>query len=246
MFSEAALTPDLKLHYPIPTHGGELLLVRHGQSTANAQNIGQGRADYPLSARGIEQAELTARHLAQLGGVAAVYASPLLRAFETGGAIARALALPCQPVADLVEIDIGELSGLTMAQLAEAYPQEVAAYEAAQARAPHPRHRELLPGWEPIASVVERMWRGVMTVATAHPGERIVVVAHGGVINAYLTHLLEGDATETPWAHSSTNCAISHVRWAPEGPQVLRLTDHVHLAELATTRTIFDPAPARS
>ncbi|HEY9724258.1 MAG TPA: histidine phosphatase family protein, partial [Oscillatoriaceae cyanobacterium] len=215
---------------PMPRNGCELVLVRHGQSTANALGIGQGRADYPLSELGRRQAELTAAHVATLSPVAAVYTSPLSRAAETAAAIARALAHTPRLVDDLVEIDIGALSGHTWDDMRALQPEAFAAYDAAEARGEHPRNNELIPGWEPIHSIVVRVWNAIAAIAGAHAGERVVVVAHGGVLNAFLTQLLDGDACEVPWRHSSTNCAISRLVLAPDGPEALCLTDDRHLA----------------
>jgi broad specificity phosphatase PhoE len=226
--------PDPRLQFPLPLHGGELILVRHGESTANVSGIGQGRADYPLSERGRRQATLTGQYLATLGEVAALYASPLARAWETATLIGAALGLPPHPVPDLVEIDIGALSGRTMAELKALYPAQVAAYEAASAASPHPTNRELLPGWEPIDAIVARVWPAVVGAAAAHAGGRVVVVTHGGVINAFLTHRLDGDAREVPWRHLHTNCAISRLALAATGPHLLCHANDAHLGDYAT------------
>jgi probable phosphoglycerate mutase len=225
---------DPRERFPMPQDGTELVLVRHGQSTANAQGIGQGRSDWPLSDLGRRQAEATGRRLARLGGIAAVYTSPLSRAAETAAAIGAALGLAPIPVPDLVEIDIGALSGKPWDALKTLHPEAMAAYEAAEAARPHPRNRELIPGWEPVAEVIARTWGAIQAIAVAHPGRRVVVVAHGGVLNAFLTHLLEGDAHETPWKHHLGNCAVSHVRLAAGRPEVVCLRDTGHVRGLAT------------
>lgn len=218
-------------HHPdFPRHYGELILVRHGQSTANALGVAQGRADYPLSDKGLRQAELTGAHLARLGGIAAVYTSPLSRAAQTALAIAQPLKLTPIPVDDLVEADVGALSGLTWDQFKQAHPEAVAAYEAAEAAGPDPRHRErFLPGWEPSEQVVERIWNAIAKIASAHPEERVVVVAHGGVLNAFLTHLLEGDARAIAWKYHHKNCAVTRLVLASNGPRAACLVDVSHL-----------------
>lgn len=231
-----ASLPDL------PRHGGELILLRHGESTANALGIGQGRADYPLSDKGREQARLTAQFLKDLAPFAALYASPLSRAWETASLLGDTLDLA--PVAwdQLVEIDIGELSGRSMAQLKALYPEAVQAFEEAEAQRPHPTNRELLPGWEPIHAIIDRVWHGLHAIAHRHPGGRILVVAHGGVINGFLTHLLLGDARQTPWQFAQKNCAISRIHLGQDGPQVRCHSFNDHLSEWATGTTVFDPA----
>lgn len=218
-------------HHPtFPRQYGELILVRHGQSTANALGVAQGRADYPLSEKGLRQAELTGAHLARLGGIAAIYTSPLARAAQTAEAIAKALKLTPTPIDDLVETDVGALSGLTWEQFKAAHHHDVAAYEAAEAVSPDPRNRErYLPGWESSEQVVDRVWTAIAAIAEAHVEERVVIVAHGGVLNAFLTHLLEGDAREMAWKYHSKNCAVTRLVLASNGPRAACLVDVSHL-----------------
>lgn len=230
------MRPDPRHSHPLPTHGGELLLVRHGQSTANARGIGQGRAEYPLSDRGHAQAAATGRHLKHLGGISAVYTSPLSRAAQTAQAIAAKLGLTPLPVPELVELDVGVLSNRTWDELKREHPEVMRAFEEAEAARPHPRNRELIPGWEPVDAVLERTWTAIATLAAAHPGERVVVVAHGAVLNAFLTHVLTGDAREVPWAHHQHNCAITRLLLAPEGPSALCVGDDSHLGPLGSVR----------
>jgi broad specificity phosphatase PhoE len=233
---------DPRLLYPLPLHGGELVLVRHGESTANAAGIGQGRAEYPLSERGQRQARRTAAYLATLGPFQGLYASPQERAAQTAAAIGEALGLMPHLDADLVEIDIGILSGSSWAQMEARHPEVMARYRQAEAERPHPRNRELIPGWEPPATVLDRVWRAVAGAVANHPGGRVIVVAHGGVLNAFLTHLLVGDARETPWKHPSPNCAISHIRLDPAGPVALCLADDAHLSDEPGGFSVFDAA----
>jgi probable phosphoglycerate mutase len=216
--------------YPLPLDGGEVFLVRHGESTANAMGLWQGRAEYPLTDLGLQQARHTGAFLAAQGAFDGLVSSPQGRALQTATAIGEALGLTPGLDADLAEIDVGALSGLSMDQLAAVHPEALAAFHAAEARQPHPRNRELLPGWEAVPLVVERVWRAVFRAV--QPGGRVVVVAHGGVINAFLTHLLTGDAREVSWRHPSNNCAISRIALEPAGPRAVCLTDNSHLLEL--------------
>lgn len=241
MTEPSTLEPDPRHLHPLPLEGGELVLVRHGESTANAAGIGQGRAEFPLSERGMEQARLTARFLQDIGPVDLLVSSPQQRAFQTAEAIGEVLGLAVGTDAGLVEIDIGVLSGNSWDALEASHPAEMAAYRAAEAARPHPRNRELIPGWEPIPAVVARVWQAIARASATRPRGRVVVVAHGGVLNAFLTHLLAGDARETPWRHPSTNCAISRIELLPEGPRAACLTDDGHLAAMATGRPVFDP-----
>lgn len=96
---------------------GELLLVRHGQTTWSQTGQHTGATDLPLTERG----EAQARRLATvLGGVASVFTSPLQRALRT-----TELAFPDQAVTvddDLVEWDYGAYEGLTTPQIQQDRP----------------------------------------------------------------------------------------------------------------------------
>lgn len=89
-----------------------LLLIRHGESSANAEGRLQGRLDSPLSDRGRQQSALLAERLAPLA-VVALYTSTLLRARQTAEILANQLGLAIAGRPALMERDMGELPGLT-------------------------------------------------------------------------------------------------------------------------------------
>ena len=93
-----------------------LILVRHGESEGNTRRIMQGSLDMPLTEAGREQARLVAARLASMP-IAAVYSSPLSRAFETAQVIAAHHAVDVQPIAGLREGGRGEAQGLTWAEV---------------------------------------------------------------------------------------------------------------------------------
>jgi broad specificity phosphatase PhoE len=102
----------------------ELLIVRHGESEANAQGRMQGQHDYPLSEAGHKQAQLLARWLRRCGfRFDAVYTSPLSRALSTARALTAELGLP-EPelAAELSELHAGSLQGLTRDEIEASYP----------------------------------------------------------------------------------------------------------------------------
>ena len=133
-----------------------LLLVRHGETDWNAEGRLQGHTDRPLNDTGRRQARALADRLAG-DGVAAVYASDLSRARETAEIVAERLGLPVGVDPDLRERDWGNWEGLTGAErdLVE---------QVGEAQDAHG----------------ERVLRAIHRIAERHPGERIVVVTHGG------------------------------------------------------------------
>ena len=153
-----------------------ILLARHGDTDWNAERRFQGHADPPLNERGQRQA----RELADLiAGVplAAVYSSDLRRAAETARIVGSTRGLEPEARAELREIDVGEWSGLTFAEIEERYPDGVR------------RHREGGDGWEQgetHAAMQERIVAAVRAIAAEHRGEHILLVIHGGTMRALL------------------------------------------------------------
>jgi probable phosphoglycerate mutase len=158
----------------------ELLLIRHALPVRLV--VERGRADPHLAPQGREQAVALARWLSH-ERIDAFYASPLRRAVETAG-----------PLAASVGVDTAVRDGLAeWDRDADAYipVEELKADD-------HPLWRALAGGrWhelgiDPVA-FLERVVTTIDGVAAAHPGERVAVVCHGGVINAYTGNVLGVD-----------------------------------------------------
>jgi len=153
------------------------MLLRHGESEGNAQGRMQGRSDYPLTARGREQA---ARAAAFIGGsglaLDAVYTSPLKRAAETASILAEIGVRPAAVIDDdLPEIGAGKIEGLNEAEIREAFPEFM--------------HRPLSEtgdfaayGGESYADVQSRLTRLMARLQARHreAEQRILLVGHGG------------------------------------------------------------------
>jgi broad specificity phosphatase PhoE len=154
-----------------------ILLLRHGQSTWNAEGRWQGWSDPPLSPLGEAQAEEAAGRLAD-AGAHAVVTSDLVRARTTGRILADALGLgPPVEDRDLREYDVGDWEGLTRPEIEAGWPDQLAAW----------REGRLLatPGGETRSAFLERIMAALRKVAaTAELGDVAVVVTHGGVIRA--------------------------------------------------------------
>jgi glucosyl-3-phosphoglycerate phosphatase len=154
-----------------------LLLLRHGQSTWNAEGRWQGQSDPPLSDLGREQAKEAAEKLTELG-VTAVVTSDLDRARTTGRILADALGLdPPAEHRDLREYDVGDWEGLTRPEIEVGWPDQLAAWKEGRLLA--------TPGGETRSAFLQRIMAGLRRVAAADElGDVAVVVTHGGVIRA--------------------------------------------------------------
>ena len=98
-----------------------VFLVRHGETEYNRRGLALGRADAPLNETGRRQAERLREALAG-APVVAVYASPLVRAFDTAASIAAAHGKEVVVENGLIEMDIGEVEGLTFPEVRKQFP----------------------------------------------------------------------------------------------------------------------------
>lgn len=146
----------------------ELCLVRHGETAWNRDGRYQGTSDIPLNDLGHEQARLGAERLADEPWDAIV-SSPLARAKSTAEAIAAATGLDgIEFLVDLQERAYGDAEGLTIAERDERWPEG------------------MWPNLESVEHVWKRAERSLQVLAKTYAGKRIVVVSHGGLINAML------------------------------------------------------------
>jgi broad specificity phosphatase PhoE len=198
-----------------------LTIVRHGETPANLEGVWHGSIDTELTARGVAQAQRVAH---QLAGVApaptAVYSSPLRRARETAGAIARRLALEARLEPDLAEYHLGDFEG-------KSYRELVAEHQIFDRMRKDPDCRP--GGGESPREVATRCAASLRRIADLHRGERVVVVSHGGALTLGLGLLLDGDPSA--WRRMMDNCGISELALEP-APSLLSFNRTDHLDEL--------------
>lgn len=167
---------------------GTLILVRHGQQDwpDPETSVSADWVDPPLSEKGRRQAECVGEFLADKP-ISAVYSSQLLRAHDTGKAIAKHHGLEVEVVEALQEIHI--YNGLPQdKRAADVIGQK--AVEGVWERFVHTQKWDAYPHTEASADFRRRVGWAVESAVVSHPGETIVVACHGGVINAYLAEIL--------------------------------------------------------
>lgn len=201
-----------------------LLLIRHGESQGNAERRLQGWFDSPLTDVGRDQVRALARRLQNDGwNVAALYASTLSRAAESGEILAAALGVPLTLDDRLREYDIGIFTGLTWGEIKERFPHLAVQWESGSRRPP-------IPDEEGSPAFRARLVAVFEDIVAAHPPEATVgVVAHGGTFNVYLKHLLGLDLDRRgPFAFG--NAGLSIVELEKRGARIILLNDTCHLA----------------
>jgi probable phosphoglycerate mutase len=178
----------------------EFLLVRHGETSWNAQGRIQGHLDSPLNEEGLAQAMLLGEYLGN-ERIEALYSSDLGRALQTAQPIADRSRRPAIADPRLRERKLGVFQGLTSAECERLHPELYARF--------HRRDPELvIPGGESIRQVYARVSALLEDLARAHAGERIVLVTHGGILDAayrFVNRLALDRARDFPIYNASVN-----------------------------------------
>ncbi len=198
--------------------GCRVYLVRHGETVWNKNARFQGRADIPLSPRGVEQARALSKRL-ERQDIAAFYSSSLLRARETAGIIAAPHNKPVYVVPGLEEIDFGEWEGLTFKEIRERYKEQSLAWW------DKPLENRI-PGGETLAELVERSTGALKGIVEKHPDENVAVVAHGGVIRSIVGVVIGLDLNNY-WRLRQDNASLTIIEFFSWEKAVLMLLNDI-------------------
>jgi probable phosphoglycerate mutase len=166
--------PDLK-----SARSTTVVLVRHGETDWNVEGRIQGHTDIPLNALGLAQADATGKRL-RGESFDAVYASDLQRAYRTAvPTVAEASRIVREP--RLRERHLGVLQGLDGHEAALEQP---AAWKVFKARDPYAP----LEGGESLGEFAKRTVDFLEEAVMRHPGGRVLIVTHGGLLDAAYRH----------------------------------------------------------
>ncbi len=205
----------------------KLILIRHGQSLANAQNLFAGHSDFDLSDLGKEQARRAADWIAAHERVDAIYSSDLLRAYHTATPLGERLRLPVIPDTGLREIFAGEWEGLSFPYIAEHYADAFAVW-----RENYSAARPV--GGEATAEVYERIVPYIRTLARKHEGQTVVLATHATVVRAFEAHARGLSATETGKVSFCFNAAINIYSYEEGTVSPIRSNITEHLGDLVS------------
>jgi len=228
--------PETTRHYgrpPRPVIEPTLLtLVRHGQTTGNVRKLLSGVSDDPLTSFGRRQAAAMGNALSalildgSLPPVHALYVSPLQRARHTAEALALPLGLTPVLRDDLMEINFGVMEGLTEAEAVERFPDARVAFAKDIFTMEY-----AFPGGETRRGFHQRSREVFADIVARHPGEHVIVVAHGGILGIALAHYMTGN-TERWRDYVLANCSISRLTVRGDDVTLHAVNDVAHLAEI--------------
>jgi len=197
-----------------------IIAVRHGETAWNLDARIQGHLDIALNTTGLWQAERVAQALAD-EPIEAIYASDLMRAWQTASAIAQTTHSPLMANLGLRERGFGEFEGKTFIEVETQWPEA-----SLQWRKRDPSWAP--PGGESLLSMLERVRITASTLAQLHVGGLIVLVAHGGVMDL-LYRLATNQDVQAPRTWQLGNAAINRLLWTPDGFSLVGWADTQHL-----------------
>ncbi len=209
---------------PKPT-GTRLLLIRHGESYANADGLAGGPiGDGGLTPLGKRQAQALVDRLtssAELSTATAFYTSALPRAIETGEVLRAALPKDLEPIVDasLNEISVGDGDGLPWAEYVERYGAPNWDLEPGALTA---------PGGESLLGFYERCRAAIERLVARHPEELVVVVCHGGFIEQAMK-IYQGVEPEVRLRPRIENCSMTEIEFREAWRRLLRYNDRAPL-----------------
>lgn len=199
-----------------------IIIIRHGQSEANAKNLFAGHSDFDLTDFGKEQARRAAAYLKEKENVTAIYSSDLLRAYHTACPIGEAFGLSVIKDTCLREIFAGEWEALSFPYIAETYADAFSVWKNDYSSA-----RPV--GGEATAEVYERIVPHVLSIARQHDGETVVLATHATVLRAFDAFSRGLDKTETGKIHFAHNASINIYECDGEraSPVLTDVTEHL-------------------
>ena len=152
-----------------------ICLVRHGQTDWNKEGRIQGSTDTLLNDTGKKQAA-GARIALEESDWDLIVTSPLIRTKQTAEIINENMKLPLIEMDAFKERGYGDAEGLTKTERDQKFPG-----------------MRTYPNQEPREAVTARVTAGIEEILEAYPNKKVLLVSHGGAINAILSQISGGE-----------------------------------------------------
>jgi probable phosphoglycerate mutase len=204
----------------------QLILIRHGETVWNRQRRMQGHSDSPLSDTGLRQAQLLGRRLAQMK-FDALYSSDSGRAHHTARCVAEATGHAIIVDPRLRERNFGVLEGLTREEMEARFADDYAGFKS---RDPH----FAMQRGESGLAFRQRTIDCMDEIVARHPGQLVVVVTHGLVLDVFY-RIAMGIPWEERRVHELVNAGINRLRHDGRTWHIEVWGDGSHLGESLQT-----------
>ncbi|MFD2442494.1 histidine phosphatase family protein [Bacillus sp. CGMCC 1.16607] len=186
-----------------------ICLIRHGETDWNALGKLQGRTDIPLNKNGIQQVE-ECREFLKASRWDAIITSPLMRAKQTAEIINEDLHIPIVEMEEFIERSFGQAEGMTLQERLSVYPDKK------------------YPLQEDRLSLNKRVMAGLDRVNKKYKNGKVLVVAHGAVINSILAIVSNGEIGSGKTKLS--NACLSNIHYHKEKWEINDFNQVSHLS----------------
>jgi broad specificity phosphatase PhoE len=191
-------------------------LIRHAAHGLLGHTMVGRAPGVRLSPEGVREAERLAERL-EAGSIGALYSSPLERARATAAPIGARLRLEVRIADELNEIDFGDWTSRTLADLDDL--EEWRRFHVF-------RSGSRIPNGEAMIDVQSRMLGLIARLCSVHPDQTVALISHGDVIKAALAHYL-GVCLDLSQRIEISPASVSIVRIERYGPEVLLINGFV-------------------
>lgn len=203
-----------------------LLLIRHGETTANCEGRFQGQKDYYLTSNGEEQARKLGESL-QGTSLDAIYTSPLTRAKDTASKIADYQDVSASEHSLINEYDWGVIEGHTRVEIKDKYPD-------LGMKLDEDFFATSIPGEEGLMNLKTRVtdfYDYLVSEYGLESDSTIAVVTHGRFLGGLVVFLTGYSFFNTPWPFAFANASITELSYWREHnkAKIIRLNDTCHL-----------------
>lgn len=187
-----------------------ICLIRHGETDWNAKDKIQGTTDIPLNDNGLRQARECSDHL-KADDWDVIITSPLIRAKQTAKIINQKLQLPLYEMEEFQERHFGDAEGLSIEDRKAIFPDKN------------------YPNQEQLEPFINRIMKGLKKVNKNYPYSRVLLVAHGAVINSIIIQLSE--EKNLPEKIPLVNACMSNIQFQENKWKVRNFNQVTHLSE---------------
>lgn len=190
-----------------------LILLRHGQTAANAASLLQGRIDLPLDDVGREQARRSGEFIRDMYGDVVVMSSPLMRARETAAAITDNVHIDER----FIELDYGDWDGVSMSDVDQVKWRQWR---------DDPSFRP--PNGETLLELDARVQPALEEIADLAREKNLVIVSHVSPIKSAVAWAM-GVGPDTSWRMHLERASMCRIAIGPRGPSLHSFNDISHL-----------------
>lgn len=208
-----------------------LLLVRHGESTANLNNVFAGHYDPQLTELGHRQAECTGRFVLGNYKVSAIYSSDLHRAFDTAQHFADIAGLAVIPEPRLREIYAGEWEEMSFSEVEQTYAEDWNRWRVDPANA-------VCTGGESVRQLADRVFAAVQEIAKNHEKQTVLVATHATPIKVAMWKILGSEPETIKNLSWVSNASVTELIWEEDHFTIGKVSQDAHLADMRTVLNI--------